>query len=233
MKKTGMFNLVKTCLFLPLAILVILLFTPIKLISQESNDTITKKHIVFLQPLGYLIYDYSIGYEYNPGKNISYSIIAEYYKPFIKASEDLDKISSLYIYEGFSIRPGIKFKKNPRTFSAVEILYKYSYYNDKLILRVDRDGEQHDSFYLESRNSNSFGIAYKFGYEFDYNRIYFCPFVVLGIRFRFDNVTIHSKYEGKSWGEEPYYLFDDTPEMRKYTWPIPMFRLGFLLGINI
>lgn len=58
---------------------------------------------------------------------------------------------------------------------------------------------------------------------------YFSPFINIGARVRFDDITIYKRYEGGTSLDE-YNLITDEPEYTKEVWPIPIFRAGFIVG---
>jgi hypothetical protein len=214
-------------LFLLVFAMVFQILGSVNSFGQIPFDSTRSKHIFFTQPLGYLLKDYSIGYEIKTWKNISYTIIVDIYKPWETNKYVPDRLNELEIYDGFSVRPGIKFLKTSGFYYSVEGFYKFSKYNDKFILREDSEGDAYDVYYLESRTCHSFGAAYKFGYEINKNHIFFSPFFSIGLRIRFDNIAIHGKYNYLG------HTISDEKDITGRIWPIPIFRIGCLFGFGI
>jgi hypothetical protein len=209
-------------------IIIILLFARIHVFSQvDSIQKLSVGHIIFIHPAGLLVKDYSCGYEQQINNKIGLTLSVDYYMPWTNDYKISTTPKELSIYSGTSFRVGIKFYKKSGFFISPELIYKYSYYNNKLILRENFEGEAADKYYLESRICNSFGGIFKFGYQKTEHHLYFSPFMEGGMRLRFDQVTIHGKYDWRG------SVLNSQQEKVRKIWPIPVIRIGFVLGIII
>jgi hypothetical protein len=195
--------------------------------GQSPNDSVLTRHIFFTQPVGLLFRDYSLGYELKKGGRVSYTIIVDFFKPWINNYKISDTPSELEMYKGISIRPGIKIIKKSGFYNSYSGYYKLSGYENKLILRKNSEGEYADVFYRESRTCHSAGIEYKFGYEIFRNHIFFSPFLSAGLRVRFDDIKIDGKYNYQGG------IISSENEPDSKVWLLPIFRIGCLFGFGI
>lgn len=210
--------------------ILISLTLPINIHAQDTLQEGKAKHIVFTQPLGIFFKDFSLGYEFQSPNKLSYTLIVDYYMSQNFNNDTAHTIiDEPSLYGGLLVRPGLKFRKVSGFSQSIEGYYKHSGYDQKLVLRNDFDGETHDHYYLETRKCNSFGLSYKLGYDFNIDHFYFSPYFNIGLRFRSDYVTIHSKYEGGTLHDE-YDLITDEPEYTRQNFLLPIFRPGFMVG---
>ncbi|MBN1117654.1 MAG: hypothetical protein JXA77_10645 [Bacteroidales bacterium] len=210
----------------------LILTNPNSTFAQDSSDYGSSKHIAFTQPLGIILLNPSLGYEYQTPKKISYTFIIDAYKSSFDSGDTIhDTFGKIIMYNGVLFRPGIKFRTFKGFSHSIEAYYKYSWYNNNMVLKYGSDGEEHDIYYLESKSCNSYGLSYKLAYDYYLDsKVYLSPFISLGARARFDSETIYGKYEGGTgtgyWGDGKL----DNIEYAKERWIIPIFRIGLMAG---